>query len=282
MSSYATAWTCSRLGWRVFPIKPETKRPAVRKWPTEATTDLDQIARWWGWVTDFPRFVPSVGILTGPESGIWVLDIDVKWCNGFEALRDLFHGHGVTEIPRTFRVKTPSGGQQWYFRYPDDGRKIGNIGSSPHRPGPLGPGLEVRGWHGQVVAPGTSDRTVLCDVPPTDAPEWLVDLVTARRHNTAEIPEWASDAGHVLRIAERAAETLAALAPNTGRNSELNRQAFALGLFGRSGGITRDTAHGLLRRACEENGLVAEDGEASFEATFNSGWNAGITAGEHR
>ena len=43
----AALYYAQRLGWRVFPLKPGDKRPAVIDWPNVATTDPEQIRRWW-------------------------------------------------------------------------------------------------------------------------------------------------------------------------------------------------------------------------------------------
>jgi putative DNA primase/helicase len=58
------------------------------------------------------------------------------------------------------------------------------------------------------------------------------------------------------------------------RNNVLNRKAFELG--GYSEWFDRDTAYDALHGACVENGLIADDGDDTFEATFDSGWYAGV------
>jgi hypothetical protein len=214
-------------------------------------------------------------VLTGPESGIWILDIDVKHRNGFVTARDLFAAHGVTTRPRTFVVRTPSGGNHWYFRHPEDGRKIGN--SAEKR---LGPGLDSRGWHGYVVAPGTYDGRGTYELIDNHAPivawRWLEDLVEKRRRETRPEPV-VTTIEHALTALRASAGRLAAKPPHSGRNSALNEAAFGLA---RLGMLDRTTAWLALRDACAANGLLDEDGEAACEATFNSGWEAGRQAGE--
>ena len=72
-------------GWHVFPLRPDTKRPALhgektctgagpcagghRKWEQRATTDPDRIRAAW------TRAPFNVGIATGP-SGLVVVDLD--------------------------------------------------------------------------------------------------------------------------------------------------------------------------------------------------------------
>lgn len=273
MTPPARAYLCAQLGWRVMPLRPHTKSPALKDWPKLATTDWGQIQEWW-----FARFAGyEVGVMTGPESGIWVLDIDVKWCNGFESVRDLFARHGVTEVPNTFRVASPSTGQQWYFTYPTDGRKIKNVSSAENVPGPLGPGLDVRGWHGQVVAPEGVGRQVLNDTLPIAAPDWLVELVTAKPHEAVNLPP-VENTLHALQIAGRVADRLASITQG-GRNHALNKAAFTLGTIAAQGVLNEHEAQAALLNACMMNGLINDDGPEGFTATFNSGWNAGLAAG---
>lgn len=178
----ALAW--ASLGARVMPFRfvGSLKRPSMRNWPERATMDRDEILHWWNENGPYRR--SHCGLLTGSESGFWVLDIDVKHeRNGFETLARLEEQHGP--LPRTFTVRTPSGGEQRFFRYPSDGREIKNSASAED----LGSGLDVRGWHGYVVAPGTwrtmADGTtrpyeITDDSAYAVAPRWLEDLVERR------------------------------------------------------------------------------------------------------
>jgi hypothetical protein len=261
----AVALACAWAGWRVFPLGRD-KRPAIRNWPTLATTDPRTIDEWFapcGWVGQPERLV---GVMTGPESGIWVLDIDVKSANGFATARDLLGAQGVTHRPATFVVRTPSGGEHWYFAWPDDGRVIGNSAS-----GRLGPGLDSRGWHGYVVAPSSPGYVVLDGtLPPVPAWRWLEDLVEKRPY--VETPRSHGEpAGELVRASLRATVANLASVASGGRNGALNRAAWGLARLG----IDREAAWAALRQACEVNGLVADDGAERCRATFESGWRAG-------
>jgi P4 family phage/plasmid primase-like protien len=65
-------------------------------------------------------------------------------------------------------------------------------------------------------------------------------------------------------------------AETSARNSALNKSAFRLGRFGAHGVLAMDVAYDALYAACDANGLNSEDGDAQFEATFASGWTAGL------
>ena len=99
-----------------------------------ATKDGNLICQWSG-----SGEAVNLGILTGPESGLVVLDVDPR--------------HGAEEslkvlgtLPETATVATGGGGKHLYFRWPA-GAGIRNSA------GKLGPGLDIRGAGGYVVAP---------------------------------------------------------------------------------------------------------------------------------
>ena len=93
---------------------------------------------WW----EFEHQVSNMGIRTGPESGLVVLDVDPRH-GGDESLRQLEDQHGP--LPETPTVRTGGGGQHFYFQHP--GFRV------PSRSGVLGAGLDIRGDGGSVVAP---------------------------------------------------------------------------------------------------------------------------------
>ncbi len=174
-------------GWRVIPIRPGSRVPALSAWQREGSTDEQRIRHWWGSAPDH-----GVGIVTGPESGIWVLDVDVKdGKRGDESLAELVDGYGP--LPDTYEVITGTGGRHLYFRWPASA-EIRNEQS-----GRFGDGLDVRGRGGYVVAPPSiHDRThrayeveVSAADEVADAPEWLVALV----EHVERTPEPRQEAG---------------------------------------------------------------------------------------
>lgn len=154
-------------GLRVLPIIPGHKRPPMGAWQDAATTDPDTITAWFtGLYRDH-----GVGIATGRESGIFALDVDQ-----YDSYRDLERAH--QPLPDTLTNLTGSGGMHLVYRYPT-GRTIRNSASTK-----LGPGLDIRGDGGQIVAPptihpnGTAyewDAGQGDDI--VDAPDWLLDLI---------------------------------------------------------------------------------------------------------
>jgi hypothetical protein len=172
----AAALGYAARGWRVVPIAEGRKVPAFPSWPERATTDPTTITEWFR--CEYARC--GVGIATGAASGIFVLDVDVNDGKaGDETLRDLEARHGA--LPDTYSVITGTGGAHYYFRVPD-GVTIRNDAGRR-----LGPGLDIRGEGGQVLAPPTIHPVAgvpyETDAGATDevaeAPAWLIDLLTA-------------------------------------------------------------------------------------------------------
>lgn len=93
------------MGWRVFPVRKMGKAPALNGWQAAATTNPEQVKRWWG--GEFRDC--NVGIATGAESGVVVMDVD-----GEEGLLALEEKGVDLSGPR---VKTRKG---WhvYLRHP--------------------------------------------------------------------------------------------------------------------------------------------------------------------
>ena len=170
-------------GWHVFPITPGAKKPPViDRWETRASTDPDQINRWWHHI---PR---TIGIATGP-SGLVVIDLDTRkhgqtapdrWAalgigSGAGVLRALARQHDTTVTP-TYAVTTPSGGWHLYYTAPP-GTPLRNTHDV------IGWKIDTRAHGGYVVAPG-------CPVPPSGYelfddrdPAELPDLVTPGPHS---------------------------------------------------------------------------------------------------
>lgn len=143
-------------GFQLIPL--DGKKPIKQDWPNNGTRDIETIA---GWLKEGS----NIGILTGLSSGIVVLDIDGD--QGRESL------YSLNQSIKTFTVSTGKG-THYYFRT-DQVFK--------NRVGILN-GVDIRADRGQVVAPpsihpetGTQYK-IICDIPPADLPEWLIQLMT--------------------------------------------------------------------------------------------------------
>jgi len=157
------------FGWRTLPIKPNGKHPPMASWQHAATVDPDTHAKWWNGLYRNH----GIGIATGDE--LWVLDIDTHDADGPATLRALEAEHGTLPLGPT---STTGGGGEHRLFLPPPGRHVGTTKN-------IGPGLDVRGRGGQIVAPPTIHATtgvpyswkVAPDTPLRRAPLWLEQLV---------------------------------------------------------------------------------------------------------
>jgi hypothetical protein len=123
-------------GWPVFPCQPGQKIPATRHGYLDATTDQDQITRWF---TRHPGW--NLAVATGAP-GPDVLDVDQHGHagNGFAAFNEL-HRAALLGGASAY-VRTPSGGLHAYFA--GTGQRNG------HLPGHH---LDFRSTGGYVLTP---------------------------------------------------------------------------------------------------------------------------------
>ena len=101
----------AHLGWRVFPLRKNSKKPQIKKWQIYATTDATKIEYWWAKWPD-----ANIGILTGGDTGVFAVDIDPK-NGGDHSLSALLNSYG--DFPDTAKQRTGSGGEHFIFRVPD-------------------------------------------------------------------------------------------------------------------------------------------------------------------
>ena len=264
----AAALDYAARGLPVFPCLPRGKTPAIGRGFHAATTNPATIRRYW---TDPER---NIGIPTGASSGAWVLDVD--GIEGEVSLRDLEARHGA--IPKTRSVITSRGRHVW-FAYRDP---------IPSSAGRIGPGIDVRGDGGYVIAPPsvheTGHRYAFPDdpwAPIEPAPAWLiiaartkpVKLITERAVTAIREPCRADAYGDAALRAEIAA--LAATPPGR-RNATLNRAAFSLFQLVAGGELAEGEVIAALQGACVANGLVVDDGWQRVHATIRSGRSAGL------
>jgi hypothetical protein len=143
------------------------KHPVLNEWQTAAPLTEAEVDRFFGGETPY-----NIGIATGPDSNLLVLDVDPK-DGGKETLAALRALHGSDWL-KTHTVETGSGGWHFYFTYPDF--EVGNTASSK-----LGAGLDTRGKGGQVVAPPSVSAiggyTIIRDRDVIAAPDWMLELL---------------------------------------------------------------------------------------------------------
>lgn len=142
------------------------KHPIGTGWQTRPRPSWPDVM---AWHEEMPGC--NWGVRTGTPSGVWVLDFDPD--NETDGAARALIG-AVRLVAPTFEVQTGGGGLHLYFRMPPSWEPT-------NRRGQLPAGLDVRGTGGQVVIPPSVSSkgpyVVLSDVPPSNAPEWLLDLI---------------------------------------------------------------------------------------------------------
>lgn len=276
----------ARRGWPVFPCHQPApgacgcscgnlgcaspgKHPRVPGGLNAATTDGTQITTWW---SRWPK--ANIGLRTGAASGLVVIDIDPD--HGGDETMDRLTAHGSLPAGRT--VRTGSGGRHLYFGHPgglvrnDAGRR-------------LGPGIDVRGDGGYIIAPPSRHRSgrqyVVAshggNIP--ELPDWLLVALEPPVHRPQVVPApeptgvraaaWARAAldGELDRLDHAVEGT---------RNDTLNRVAYRLGQIISSGRLQQADVEPLLLQHGVATGLP----EREVQATIRSGLRAADRSAE--
>ena len=142
------ALALSRQGFRVVQIPVWSKHPWMQQWQCRATSDSRLIELWDGhW--------PGMNwcVLTGREAGLIILDIDGD--EGRTTIAELECELGP--LPQaTWRVISgrDGGGEHIWLRPPSGTDDLSNqqpvtVNGRQYK------GLDVRGWHGQTILPGS-------------------------------------------------------------------------------------------------------------------------------
>ena len=182
-------------GFRVFPCIPNRKEPACQHGCKDATTDYEQIERWW---TENQHY--NIGIAT---TGLWVLDIDGN------------HNTFLSSVPpddllNAPLTRTPRGGRHFWFR--QNGTSFRNTS------GDLAHYVDTRADGGYVLVP----PSVVDGKPYT----WAVEIETPE--NLPPLPAWACKPSRTKTPLAQSEEKI----PEGKRNATLYRYACAFRSFG--------------------------------------------------
>jgi hypothetical protein len=265
-------------GWAVFPChepadgrcscgrtdcSSPAKHPRTARGLHDATHDPAVIASWWQrWPT------ANVAVRTGAASDLVVLDVDPDH-GGLASLAELQRIHG--RLPPSAAVRTGSGGRHYWFAHPGD--------PVPNSAGRLGPGLDIRGDRGYVIAPpslhAVRNRYIWAsEAALTAAPGWLLSCCRNRdqsvgRPATTQCPP--QQVGGWARAAFEGELGRLRLASEGSRNHALNRAAFALGQLVGSRHLDGEMVRDALVATGVGIGLTARE----VRATVASGLRAG-------
>lgn len=172
------------------------KHPRTRNGSKDATTDENIILDWW---EKQPN--ANIGLLTGIESGFFVLDIDIRTenypvYNGETTLEELrYYYQNVMKdyapFEATLTAFSGSGCRHLYFKYPLD-QKIKN--SASEIAADFGMGLDIKSDDNYIIAPpsnhksGNKYKWFGSNTPIEDAPKWLIyECLLAMKDNFKEV-----------------------------------------------------------------------------------------------
>ena len=165
MESLRYAINYAKLNFKVFPLKVNTKDGQLCKsWKKEATTNESIIRSLW-------KENYNVAVVTG--NGLMVIDVDMK--NNKDGLKSL--QPFLKFFPKTFTVKTPSGGYHyWYLVNKDVPCKVN-----------LYEGIDIRGEGGYIIAPpsivNNKEYEIVCNVPIAQANEAVYNFLNKSESN---------------------------------------------------------------------------------------------------
>jgi hypothetical protein len=275
-------------GWRVFPLGPN-KTPlglctACRdgRCPGRdacacgrdtchgfyaATTDLGRIRRWF---TEHPEW--QLAVRTGAESGIVAVDVDI-YAGGDKSLADL--QRRVGRLPVTV-MQTSGSGQSVHLLFAHPGHKV-SISA-----GKLGPGIDVRGDLGYIVAaptlhprtgkPYTWQGDPFAPLAPwPEALDRIVQAAPASRQERPKPPAAVDPGRRVKAVLEFVLES-----PESTRNTRLHWAACRFGEMVEMGEVEEEAAVDALYTAGRHIDLThAELVGTGTGGTIFSGLSAG-------
>lgn len=254
----AEARRAVQLGLSVVPLKPRSKTPSVPHGIDNAiSTRVGVRAHAKAYPDD------NYGVIL--DGGTFVLDVDGP--EGEAILRTLTERHSA--LPPTVETITARGRHLWFRARP--GRPV------PSSSGRLGPGLDVKGRRGYVVAAcgvhpsGQSYRAApgraLGEIAIAQAPDWLLNRL-ARSPGAEEALPPAEPVGRRPDGARAVAYAEAALvseldalgrAPKGKRNATLNKAAYVLGALCQPGVLDGAKVCARLTETALAVGLTAEE-----------------------
>ena len=182
----------AQLGWPVLPCysivnskcscsssacNSPGKHPRTMNGLKDASINPQVIKKWWSQWPD-----ANVAITTGADSGLAVLDVDVK--NGGIENLDLLESEFET-IPETLVAETGGGGRHYVFKYPTTGFK--------NSTGTIASGIDTRGDGGYVlVEPSNhiSGRTYSWldnepgEIELAEIPDWIFQKLLSKKSRT--------------------------------------------------------------------------------------------------
>jgi hypothetical protein len=194
------ALALGQMGYRIFPLKPNTKEPATLHGFKDATSDVEQIEQWWSDID--PEY--NIGLACGMQDNgryIAVVDVDAKH-GGVLAWKQLTRDHGSAWQRYMPIHRTPRQGFH-IFGAVDPDLRLNAANGFPR-------GIDTRGEGGYVVLPDSvfidtetgeigsyvCTTNNLWSTEPGAFPAWVIELwlagpqrISLERHPSALVDE---------------------------------------------------------------------------------------------
>ena len=170
----------AKRGWRLLPCAVRGKKPLLKGWPTNASSDPATIR---DWASRFPNC--NWGVATGIKSGVFVLDVDGE--AGRVSLAALERQHAALPLTLTSITGRDGGGEHKWFNYPTSLCIRSSTGT-------VGAKLDVQSDGKQVLVPpsthpsGRIYQWANPSEPIADAPSWLLNLLTSKPAGQNDAP----------------------------------------------------------------------------------------------
>lgn len=229
-----------RHAMKVFPLRPNKKKPITKNGFHDASFDEETVRNWWKENTN-----ANIGIPTGKENGIVVIDFDTKEEEGFYAEDSIaVLEEKLGTLTDTWQAITPGGGYHYFYKYPegyDIGRSIGKL--YPH--------VDILGNDGYVVAHPSVRITgrsyeweaehTPSDIPLAELPaRWLEAILNLKEETSGQEAS-----------GNNSAFTLPDIIPEGQRNDTLFRYACSLRARGRKASFILSELQTVNRERCE-------------------------------
>jgi Bifunctional DNA primase/polymerase, N-terminal/AAA domain len=257
-------------GWKVFPCKPLSKIPLI-KWKEGASTDPEQIVRWWQKWPDANIAAPAPGLVLDVDR--WKLDKTGEWADkkGRHTLIRLEAELG--KLPRTRTHRTPGGGRQYLFS--TDGRRLRQTQNSSL----LGEGVDTRvGGSGLILLPGsvlatrgggTATYDTVVDGGLARFPDrWAERLVPPKPAESGKPALTSSTTPYGQAALKGEVEKILAASK---RREQFNRSRFRIAQLEASGEVNPEEAEAALGTAGEAVGIDAEKVEYTLRQAGEAG-----------
>lgn len=256
----------AKLGWATFPVSMDCRNPLYKGGCHASSKSADGLAMLF-------REPSNIALACGHNSGVLVLDIDVKTVDGLGELARLEDENG--QLPDGPESCTPSGGKHLFFKHPRK-RLSNRVGFRP--------GLDIRGFGGSVALPPSkrTDGAYRWNVHPRDAalpdiPDWLFRLIDPPTLIFKRVRrDYGVSENYALTAMRNECGTLSVMATGSGRNHQLFVSSARLGELVAANCLNKDLVVDELVLSAQTCGLIKEDGLRSVRATISSGLRRGL------